>query len=97
MGFYPGKDEKPGVVGDKMDMPAPTWSVPPDISVPAPYMPWGGRPGKASNRPSTGERQVFEVFSNGPCITKIVELCEQSVMEPLKGSASYLMNGDWTK
>lgn len=97
MGFYPGKDEKPGVVGDKMNMPAPTWSVPPDISIPAPDMPRGGRPGKAGNRPSAGERQVFEMFSNGPCITKIMELCEQSVMKPLKRSASYLMNRDRTK
>lgn len=97
MGFYPGKDEKPGVVGDKMDMPAPTWSIPPDVSVPAPDMPRGGRPGKAGNRPSTSECQIFEMFSNGSCITEIVELSEQSVMEFLESSTSYLMNGDWTE
>jgi len=96
MGFYLGKDEKPGVVCDKMDVPAPTLSVPPDISVTAPDMPWGRRLGKTGNRPSASERQVFEMFSNGPCIAEIVELSEQCVMKLLMRSTSHLMNGDWT-
>jgi hypothetical protein len=93
MRFDPGKHEKAGVVGQKMNVLAPSLDIPPDIAVPAPDMPWSRRPGKAGKRPSVSQCQVFEVLSNGSCVAQVVELCEKSVMKPLKRSASDLENG----
>jgi hypothetical protein len=93
MRFDPGKHEKAGVVGQKMNVLAPSLDIPPDIAVPAPDMPWSRRKGKAGKRPSVSQCQVFEVLSDGPCVAQVVELCEQSVMKPLKRSASDLENG----
>jgi hypothetical protein len=86
MSFDPGKREKAGVVGQKMHVLAPSLDIPPD-------MPWSRRPGKAGKRPSVSKCQVFEVLSNGSCVARVVELCEQSVMKHLERSASDLVNG----
>lgn len=41
-----------------------------------------------------GEGQVFEVFTDGTCVAKVVELCEQCVVKGFKMSASDLTNGN---
>jgi len=93
MGIDPWKHEKSGIIGQKVNVFTPSSCIPADVAVSAPDMSWRRRPGKAGNRSSMSESQVFEVLANWSCVTEVVKLCEQSIMKVLERSASDLVNG----
>ena len=93
MDIDPGKHEKAVIVGQKMDVFAPSLGIPADIAISASDMPWSRRPSEAGNRPPVRECQEFQVLPDWFCVAQVVELCEQSVMKFLKRSASDLLYG----
>ncbi len=87
----PVQDEETGIVGQKVQIVLALPGGPSYKAVPAADVPGGRRPGKTGNGPLLGEDHIFEMFSYGLNVTKIMKLSDKAVVEFLKGSAPDLM------
>ena len=90
----PGRQEKPGVVGQQMEIIAPCFAIPSNVAVPASYVPRGGRPRKTGYGSFLRKGNVFEVRPNRLSVAEVMELGNEAVVELFKLSAPYLAEYD---
>jgi hypothetical protein len=90
----PGRQEKPGVVGQQMEIISPCFAIPSNVAVPASYVPRGRRPRKTGNGSFLGKSYVFEVRPNRLGVAQVMELGDEAVVELFKLSTPYLAQHD---
>ena len=90
----PGRQEKPGVVGQQMEIIAPCFAIPSNVAVPASYVPRGGRPRKTGYGSFLRKGNVFEVRPNRLRVAEVMELGNEAVVELFKLSTPYLAEHD---
>ena len=86
----PGQDQKPGVIGNKMNMVLAFILRPSDEPVATADMTRRRRPGKTGNGPFPGIDHILELFSHRLAIAQIMVLFDKAVEDLFIGGAPHL-------
>ena len=68
--------------------------IPANETVSCANIPWRRAPCQTGNGAATGKGHIFEMLSNGLCVTKIVVLTYKAIKDLLKGSSANLLKAD---
>ena len=96
-GTDPGRNQKAGVVGQKLAILFPECWSPPDEVISRPQMPCGRGECKTCQRPVPRKSHILEVFPHWLGVPQIMMLFDEAVKKFLQGGSSHLENRDGEK